>query len=277
MEQARDETVNVVFQLSTGVYSAEDIPLIEGGLVDLRMNGDRFSVQGTVPNLVSLTVNQVELDLYPTVDGYSAKMTMAERTAILANQVVGDDDIAVYPEVPTFPAAEAEELLTAPQIQTEDGRTIEDPSIYAWRDTFPAVLGLQVDWERAPRKRWFTARPRGAAPVLFAALCTEGLKVQAYTGETWQPPSRMNGIPLAWRFGVEAQMEGVGGYAESGSWWTAVIEDGALYQDFLEFEHEDDIDRFSRVSEQAVADGMSRRDANAAALKDQQRYVSEVY
>ena len=277
MVQLRNETVNLAFNLSSGVYSSEDVALPGGGVADIRMYGDRLSVDGFGLNLASITLNQVELDLYPTTEGYAAKMTMAERTTVLANQEVGDDEVAAYPEVPTLPAAESEEQVTAAQIQTEDGRTIEDPTVYAWRDTFPAVLGLQVDWERAPRKRWFTARPRRDSTVLFAALCAEGLKVQAYADETWQAPARVNGIQLNWRYGVEAQMEGVGGHAEAGAWWTAVIDDSALYQDFLEFEHEDDIDRFSRVFEQAVADGMGRREANAVALKDEQKYLSEVY
>lgn len=274
-------------------FQAEAVRTVEMDVGTLSLWGDDL----TDACFSSVLVNGVPLDgvmLGQSTELRHVKITRDERKAILQGQPKHPTD-AAEAEARFFPSGHFVPLQEVdphqyPRVKSEDGREIENPEAYAYRDSMPPELGLQVEWERAhvvDNVRWFrgVARNDGRPSALLFACgmsLSDGdvLKLQLYAGaDTAAVPRRINGVKVEFHYGVESPEHGVRLGAPSGenlAWWTALIHDSDEIDAVLMFEHEDEIDRLLRVSSREAANGKSGREALRIALRDHAAFVASV-
>ena len=196
-----------------------------------------------------------------------------------------------FPNIPTVPLqGEEEKIPIYPHVLSADGRPIEDPRTYAYRDSFPPTLGWQVEWElvlEAEGVQWYSGairRANRALVIAYACLLSDAdtpntedvLKIQLYSQKDAViiPPSRINGVKLLFEFDIENASQAITGLSER--WWTAVLDKSEDIDTVIGFDHEDEIDRMNRVQVGGITSGKSSRDATILSLRDREAFKHSI-
>ena len=249
-----------------------------------------------------ITLNGVELTDAVLIDDHTRQVvaTRGEIVRILRHQpsLPSDEEITLdFPRTVTIPSRlEDDSQPTYAQVMTADGRPIEDPRTYTYRDTFPAALGWQIEWESVgvppnpiDRINWYAGAVRLAtntyAPIrAYACLISDldtpdtedVLKIQLYSqeGMSMKPPYRINGVQVFFQFEIEGQSQGITGLGPQ--WWTATIDNNEYIDTILGFDHEDEIDRLGRIQVKSITSGKSSRDATILSLRDREAFKHSI-
>ena len=265
---------------------------------ELDMSGDGYG---------SVFLNGVELTHTSLTTGLNrrAALTREEVLRVLRYQPESAVDakvmaLAYYPEESTLPTLKQEPAVAYAPIMSSDGRNIEDPRTYAFRDTFPTIVGAQVEWEELSEvgnARWFNGSTRSiqpGGPHIFAALVkvddegttlvddegttVEALKIQLYPEVVDRlMPLRINGVKVDFPYDIEAPDQGIEiEVFRNVVWRTAIVRDPEDIYEILSWTHEDEIDRLRRIRVSFMEAGNDERMATIKSLRDYQLYKESI-
>ena len=196
-----------------------------------------------------------------------------------------------FPSTVTIPPQVVDdEHLNFPKVMTADGRPIEDPRVYLYRDSHPTALGWQIEWESAfgiEYVEWYSGAIRSAnrsSTLAYACLLSDPdepkngdmLKIQLYreNGIEVKPPYRVNGVKVMFEYGVEEKGQGIAGLGSK--WWVGIVDNSEDIDTILGFDHEDEIDRMNRMQVQGITSGKSSRDATILSLRDREAFKHSI-